>query len=230
MQKALIIYVIIQLITTAYGLAVIESIRPIVEKKLRDQGYKKNRNSLYNFNHTMIDLVKCLIPFYYLAKAIKIISDKSSVDKKVNEEIKSRNYVNDEEYNTDLDVSKEKEENVIDFTDSIYKSPYDLMFEKPEKYTARKNDNSLYDTYETPVDYIERVSREEDELKLTPFANSDKIVEHVVVKEKVSKSDIAKALTELSASELDSLKNKISELADLKRKEDFKLKLEKDVA
>ncbi len=227
MQKALIIYAIIQLITTAYGLAVIESIRPMVEKKLRDQGYKKNRNSLYNFNNTMIDLGKCFIPFYYLVKAISIISDKTSVDKKVNEEIRSGNYINEDEYNSTVEASEEIEEEV---PDSIYKSPYDLMFEKPERYTARKNDISLYDTYETPVDYIERVSREEDGLELTPFASDDKVVEHVVVKEEVSKADIAKALSELSVSELEMLKNKISELAEIKRERDFKLKLEKDVA
>ncbi len=234
MQKAIIIYVIIQLVSTAYGLAVIESIRPIVEKKLREQGYKKNRNSLYNFNNTMINVAKSLIPFYYLTKAINIISDKSSVDKKVNEEIKSGNYIIENEYNNDIDTKKNEEVEEVEIVgeevDSIYKSKDDLMFEKPEKYTAKKNDISLYDTYETPIDYIERVSKKEDELELTPFVSSNKVVEHVVVKEEVSKADIAKALSELSVNELDLLKNKIDELAQLKREKDFKLKLEKEVA
>ena len=44
MQKVIIIYAIVQLMSTAYGLAVIESIRPMVEKKLKDQGYIQNKN------------------------------------------------------------------------------------------------------------------------------------------------------------------------------------------
>jgi hypothetical protein len=224
MQRVLIVYAIVQLMTTAYGLAVIESIRPMVEEKLRDKGYIKNKNSLYTFSSTIENVAKGFIPCYYLGKAISILSDKGSVDKRVNEEIKSGHYISEEELNT---LKAQEEE---DNTDSIYKSPYDYAFEKPEKYTARKNDISLYDTYETPVDYIERVSKKEDDLELTPFQGGDKVVEHVVVKEEVTKSDIAKALSELSPNELEVLRNKITELARIKREKDFRLKLEKDVA
>ena len=227
MQKALIVYAIVQLMTTAYGLAVIESIRPMVEEKLRDQGYIKNKNSLYTFSRTLGDVARGFIPCYYLGKAISILSDKGSVDKRVNEQIKSGKYISQEELET---LSAQAEE--VD-TDSIYKSPYDYAFEKPEKYTARKNDISLYDTYETPVDYIERVSQKEDDLELTPFQTPDKIVEHVVVKGEVTKSDIAKAVAELNPSDLDILSDKIIELAKIKRDKELKLKLgkvEKDVA
>ena len=225
MQRVLIVYAIVQLMTTAYGLAVIESIRPMVEEKLRDKGYIKNKNSLYTFSSTISNVAKGFIPCYYLGKAISILSDKGSVDKRVNEEIKSGHYISEEELST-LNAQSEEEKN----TDSIYKSPYDYAFEKPEKYTARKNDISLYDTYETPVDYIERVSKKEDDLELTPFQGGDKVVEHVVVKEEVTKSDIAKALSELSPNELEVLRNKITELARVKREKEFRLKLEKDVA
>ena len=223
MQKALIVYAIVQLMTTAYGLAVIESIRPMVEEKLRDQGYIKNKNSLYTFSRTLGDVARGFIPCYYLGKAISILSDKGSVDKRVNEQIKSGKYISQEELET---LSAQAEE--VD-TDSIYKSPYDYAFEKPEKYTARKNDISLYDTYETPVDYIERVSQNEDDLELTPFQTPD----NVVVKGEVTKSDIAKAVAELNPSDLDILSDKIIELAKIKRDKELKLKLgkvEKDVA
>lgn len=221
MSKVVLIYAIVQLITTAYGLAVIESIRPIVEEKLRDQGYIKNKNSLYNFNYTLKNIGRGFIPFYYLVKAINIINDKSSVDKKVNEEINSGHYVNENDLNID-------ESSEVDLTDSIYKDPYDFAFEKPEKYTARKNDIEIYDTYETPQDYIERISTKEDELSLTPFEYDGKVVEHVVVKNDVTKKDIAKALTELSVSELEILRSKIAELEEIKKER--KLKLEKEVA
>ena len=222
MQNALIIYAIIQLITTAYGLAVIESIRPMVEEKLRDQGYIKNKNSLYTFSNTLMDIAKGFIPCYYLVKAIRIISDKSSVDKRVNEQIKKKNYINE----------NEPQEEIVeeDTTDSIYKGPYDLAFEKPEKYTARKNDISIYDTYETPVDYIERVSnQQEDDLSITPFESDTKVIEHVVVKDEVTNADIAHKITQLTPAQLDRLGGSIVRLAEYKRQKALKLK-QKEVA
>lgn len=222
MQNALIIYAIIQLITTAYGLAVIESIRPMVEEKLRDQGYIKNKNSLYTFSNTLMDIAKGFIPCYYLVKAIRIISDKSSVDKRVNEQIKKKNYINENDLENEI-----VEE---DTTDSIYKGPYDLAFEKPEKYTARKNDISIYDTYETPVDYIERVSnQQEDDLSITPFESDTKVIEHVVVKDEVTNADIAHKITQLTPAQLDRLGGSIVRLAEYKRQKALKLK-QKEVA
>ena len=222
MQNALIIYAIIQLITTAYGLAVIESIRPMVEEKLRDQGYIKNKNSLYTFSNTLMDIAKGFIPCYYLVKAIRIISDKSSVDKRVNEQIKKKNYIN--ENNLEDEIVEE------DTTDSIYKGPYDLAFEKPEKYTARKNDISIYDTYETPVDYIERVSnQQEDDLSITPFESDTKVIEHVVVKDEVTNADIAHKISQLTPAQLDRLGGSIVRLAEYKRQKALKLK-QKEVA
>lgn len=222
MQNALIIYAIIQLITTAYGLAVIESIRPMVEEKLRDQGYIKNKNSLYTFSNTLMDIAKGFIPCYYLVKAIRIISDKSSVDKRVNEQIKKKNYINE----NDLEDEIVEE----DTTDSIYKGPYDLAFEKPEKYTARKNDISIYDTYETPVDYIERVSnQQEDDLSITPFESDTKVIEHVVVKDEVTNADIAHKISQLTPAQLDRLGGSIVRLAEYKRQKALKLK-QKEVA
>lgn len=222
MQNALIIYAIIQLITTAYGLAVIESIRPMVEEKLRDQGYIKNKNSLYTFSNTLMDIAKGFIPCYYLVKAIRIISDKSSVDKRVNEQIKKKNYINE----NDLENEIEEE----DTTDSIYKGKYDLAFEKPEKYTARKNDISIYDTYETPIDYIERVSnQQEDDLSITPFESDTKVIEHVVVKDEVTNADIAHKISQLTPAQLDRLGGSIVRLAEYKRQKALKLK-QKEVA
>ena len=223
-QKVLIVYAIVQLMTTAYGLAVIESIRPMVEEKLKDQGYIKKKNSLYTFSNALTNIAKGFIPGYYLFKAINILKDnQGSIDKRVAEAIKNGTYVSEAALKEEA-VEQEMAE------ESIFRSPYDYAFEKPEKYTARKNDISLYDTYETPVEYIERVSTKEDEIDLTPFQNADKVVEHVVVKEEVSKSDIAKAISDLSVGELDLLDHRIIELAQIKRDREKKLSLEKDVA
>ena len=122
-----------------------------------------------------------------------------------------------------LDEEERKRNQVVDV-----KEP-EIVFEKPEKYTARKNDYAVYDTYETPIEYITHVSESTDELSLTPFMNDSKVVEHVMVKDEVTKEDIAKAITELDAYELELLKDKIATLAEIKRKKGS-LVLEKDVA
>lgn len=228
MDKVIIVFIIIHLITTAFGLAVIESVRPVVENKLRDKGYVlRNKNSLYDFNDKIIDILKLFIPFYYFSKAISFVGKGRNVDMFVQEEIKSGKYVTKDEY----DALKEAEVKAAlePKNDILVNSETNLEFEKPEKYTARKNDISLYDTYETPIEYITRETTNEDVLEITPYANDDKVVERVVVKPEVSKADIAKAIADLDIDELNMLKDRIITLVDIK-KENKKLKLEHDIA
>ena len=225
MDRVLLVYAIVQLITTAFGLAVIESIKPIVEERLETSGYvKRNRNSLYNFNDSLLNVLKGFIPFYYFTKALKIISNKkNSISKQMDEEIRNGNYYNPKDI---------PEAQVIDDSaksDVLVNSETEVIFEKPEKYKARKNDVSLYDTYETPVEYITRETTKEEELELTPYLTDDKVVEHVVVKNDVTSADIAKAISELDVYELELLRDKLSLLVNNKRK-DKSLLLEKDVA
>ena len=59
MENLILAFIIAQLISTAYGLAVIGSVRPIIEKKLKDEGYVlKNKNSMYK--------EMCFTSFYLL--------------------------------------------------------------------------------------------------------------------------------------------------------------------
>lgn len=227
MDKVVMICIIIQLLVTAFGLAVIESVRPIIEKRLQDRGYvQRNRNSLYNFNDTLINIAKGFIPGYYFIKALKLVGNKKNIDVEVNKEIKEGNYV---KYEPKEEITNTPEVQVIeDKRDPTIAYGPEIVFEKPEPYKARKNDISLYDTYETPIEYIERETEKEEDDVLTPFVNKEKIVEQVVVKEEVSKSDIAKAIADLDIYELQMLSEKLKALAEVK-KENI-LKLEKDVA
>lgn len=222
MKTVILVYVITQLLTTAYGLAVIESVRPLVMSKLQDLGYVKNKNSLYNFSNTFSNIAKGFIPFYYLIKAIDVIKNKGNIDKKANELIDKKVFV------------KEVEDEVID--NSIFggnketEIVEDLSFEKPEKYTARHNDiTDLYETYETPIEYITRESTEDDELNLSPYIGNEKVVEHKIVKEPVTNKDIARAICNKDLDQLNELKEKINLLIAIKKK-DKGLTLEKDVA
>ncbi len=227
MSKIILIYIIIQLITTAYGLAVLESVKPLVENKLRDKGYiQKNNNSLYKFNNTTSDILKGFIPFYYFTKALKVVINKEKVDDLVLEEIKSGKYITREEEQIEEELKVLEDTKKSDI--SINKEA-NIVFEKPEKYKAKKNDISLYDTYETPIEYITRETKKEDNLELSPFVDNNIKHEEVIIKNEVTKADIAKAISELNVQELEMLQNKLVELTNIKRK-DLSLKLEKDVA
>ena len=108
------------------------------------------------------------------------------------------------------------------------------MDEKPEKYTARKNDISMFDDEETPIEYITRQTEEkpviEDKnLELTPFLGGNHVTNHVVIKDEVTKSDIAKAISELDSDELKALSEKLTQLSELKKR-NISLRLEKDAA
>lgn len=221
MKEVILGYIIVQLFTTAFGLAVIESVRPLVIQALEKEGYIKNKNSLYNFSYAITNVLKGFIPFYYLIKSLSIIANKDHVESQVKDLIESKAYVRDDSI---IEINNEEET-----VDSVFKDDlsYGIEFEKPEKYTARKNNLSLYKTYETPVEYEEIISTKEDNLELSPFINNDKVVEQVVVKDDVTNKDIAKAICNLNLDELKALKNKIETLQLLKstKKE---LKLEKE--
>ena len=225
MKNIILIYIIVQLVTTAYGLAVIESARPFVEKKLIDEGYQKNKNSMYIFNNTFSNILKAFIPGYYLVKALKIIRSKGNISKQVLEQINNKNFVlPKEEKIIESDVQVIKDTKKEDLVNNLK-----IEFEKPEKYTARKNDINYYDTYETPIQYITVEDTKEESLELSPFIDNSKEIQEVYVKEEVTNRDIAKAICDLNLYELKSLKEKIVSLENIKKKEKS-LKLEKDVA
>ena len=98
MKTAILIYIITQLVTNAYGLAVIESVRDVVEDKLHSEGYvRKNRNSLYNFSDGLSNFAKGFIPLYYFVKSLSLIGNKKAVNKQFNEEISKGNYIKREQ-------------------------------------------------------------------------------------------------------------------------------------
>ena len=218
MGTIFLIYIVAQLMTTAFGLAVIDKVQTTINARLHEKGYVlKNKNSLYNFNDSLIAFAKGFIPFYYLKKALDLTSGESAIEKEVEKVISSGKYMN----------INQEEEPVEEYIPQVAIQE-EMGFEKTEKYTARRNDLTLYDTYVTPVEYVTREEKDLSKLSLTPFTGENKTVEQVVVTPTVSKNDIARAIGELSVEELEALNNTITTLTQIKRK-NIQLSL-KDVA
>ena len=75
MGTIFLIYIVAQLMTTAFGLAVIDKVQTTINARLHEKGYVlKNKNSLYNFNDGLLAFAKGFIPFYYLKKALDLTS------------------------------------------------------------------------------------------------------------------------------------------------------------
>ncbi len=207
MGKVILVYLIVQLVTTAFGLSVIETIRPIVNKKLIDDGYVlKNKNSMYKFNENLVDFLRGLIPCYYLIKALNMVKGSDAVEREAINQIRKGNYVTMEEYlNPIVEVNKE-DKNITQIVKEVE------PFEKPDKYVARRNDYILSETNEKEVKY-QKAYTEGDKLEITPF--SDKYVNHN--EKKVTAHDILNAIYELDPDKLDAFSEKAKEYAAIKR-------------
>lgn len=223
MENVILAFIIAQLISTAYGLSVIGSVKPVIENKLKNEGYVlKNKNSMYKFNEGLGKFFRGFIPFYYAIKAISLVQGKDPIDRAVKKEIEDGEYITREE----KEAIRQREEFMRTASLSKPIEPQ-IIFEKPEKYVARKNDYTLYDTYETPIEYITHETTNEDKLNITPYIGAEKEKQTFVEKE-VTKSDIAKAISDLDAYELQMLGEKVEALAEIKQKNKI-LRL-KDVA
>ena len=57
-----LIYVVTQCMSTAFGLTVIDRVQTVIKARLHEKGYiLKNKNSLYNFNDSLIAFAKGFI-------------------------------------------------------------------------------------------------------------------------------------------------------------------------
>ena len=208
MGTIFLIYIVAQLMTTAFGLAVIDKVQTTINARLHEKGYVlKNKNSLYNFNDGLIAFAKGFIPFYYLKKALDLTSGENAIEKEVERVISSGKYMN----------INQEEEKVEEYIPQVTLQE-DIQFEKPERYQARRNDLTLYDTYVTPIEYVTKEEKDQTKLSLTPFTGENKVVEQVMVTSPVSKNDIARDIGELSVEELEALSNTITTLTQIKRK------------
>ena len=222
MKEIILSILILQVVSLIYGLSVLKSIKPIVENILKEKGYVlKDKNVIDEFTDNIIKILTVFIPFYHAYKAYDIVSKKNPIKKAVREEIKSGNYILMEDLKVDEDDYKEVDPQKV----RVYTSNADLIEAPSEKYKAVKNNFVDFDKpmEEFKSEIIENKKVEE----LSPFITDNSIIKESK-EEMVSKSAIAKAITELNISELEMLNDRISELATYKK--NTELLLEKDVA
>lgn len=244
------IYVVIQLVSTAYGVTVINSARriPALRKRLSDAGYtQRDKDSLYKFNDWLKYFFKGFIPFYYAYKALELVNSNDPVGVLMQDEINNGNYISKQ----DEAIFKEEEERAAE---SLAYDPNAFRYEEVGPYKARKIDlNEIYDEEETPIEYITREFEKDSSNKITPFVKDSAIYlerhddeddvqkpieiekpDIVEIKDEeekkpsVSNSDIAQAISELSEFELKELSDKLLLLAENKKNK--QLSYEKDVA
>lgn len=209
MIKVLITYIIIQLLTTAYGVSVIESVRPIVKKKLDNDGYVlKNTYSMYKFNSKLSRILKGFIPFYYAYKAINLIKDGNPVEKAYNKEIEEGNYIT----RTEAEEQKARIELAKNFNHIKVQAEPNVGFEKSEKYVARHNDFNLLETNPKDVKY-EIIEDKDNDLSITPF----KKIEKKIVINNVTYKDVVKAIMKLNIDQLYDLLKCIQDLINIRR-------------
>lgn len=217
MDNVIVLGLAVHALTTAFGLIVLDVCNGIIDEKIEQKGYVlRNKNSLYTFNEKLGNFLKGLIPFYYLTKSLLLVGRKKEMDRVVDERILSGKYRN---VNEKIDMFEP--ENDI----TVAPAPK-VEFEKPEKYKASKMDYSIYNTYETPVEYIIREMSNEEEMDLTPFDT------HYVEnnQKEITNNDITRKLMSLNNEELENLSS-LMEYLKVKNTNDEKRRiLEKDVA
>lgn len=222
MGKVILVYAIIQLITTAFGLSVIETIRPIVNKKLLKDGYVlKNKNSMYKFNEDLTNFAMGLIPCYYLIKAMNMVRGSDAIERETARQVKIGNYVTMEEYLYPVVEINKEDKNVAKIVHEVE------PFEKEYKHVARKNTYSFLESNGEKVKYSETYQNEQKEL-ITPYAERtvDTIIKEVAAKPTIK--DILNAIYGLNPEDIDKLIDLLYQYSE-KKKGHPVLKL-KDVA
>ena len=209
------LYVVTQLVSTAYGITVINSVRkvPALRKRLRESGYtQRDKNSLYKFNDWLKYFFKGFIPFYYAYKALQLTNSMDPVGVLMQEEIDNGNYISKE----DEAVFKDEEQRAMN---SLAYDPNAFMYEEVGPYKARKIElNEIYDDDETPLEYITREFEKDSSNKITPFTKESTIVEEKPEEEtKISNKELVEAISQLSGSELEELAKKLGSLAEIKK-------------
>ncbi len=255
-MNILIIYFVVQLLSTASMLAVVDKIKPEINTIIKENGYNPNRiNSMLDLNDKLGKILKSLIPFYYAVLSLSLITNKSKVEDYALNEINTGKFekigASDETYYEE-DEEEYVDNSVINENFKVNIRPqkqYNWNLPVTEKYVARRNNNIEFES-ESKIEETKEIEITSTEgIGLSPFDQSffnkpeiqnieveEKEIEEPVFEEvketlkdeTVTNKDIAKAIVALDYKQLDELDAKIRYLSELKKNK--KLILDKDIA
>lgn len=207
-MNVLIIYVTVQLLSTACMLAVMDKIKPQIDSIIRDNGYNPNRvNTMIDFNDKLGKILKGLIPLYYAVLSLSLITNKNKIESYALNEINTGKFERtDIKEEVTYEDSEEEyvDESVINENFRVNIRPqkqYNWNIPVTEKYVARRNNDIIDFEAKEPV-----ITNEPKEVKsefvegmgLSPFDQSvfakpeiqeidaeDKSVNELAIKEEV---------------------------------------------
>jgi len=229
-QDIILTAIVIHSITLAMGLFWIYTTQSRVNEEILKRNYKlAEKNSLYKFNEGIGSFLKALIPFYYFVLGLNIIKDSGDYKNTVAKAIASGKY-------EPIDFENRKKiEPVISTPEP--KVEFELT---KEKFKARKNDSSIYNPDETPMEYSERIMSYEETMT-TPYIEATPVLEtqkssDLSIEESTYKAskiitpeEMASYISKLNKNDLRSLQDIIDQLISLKE-QSYQRTLEKDVA
>ncbi len=255
-MNVLIIYFVVQLLSAASMLTVVDKIKPEINNIIKENGYNPNRvNSMLDLNDKLGKILKSLIPFYYAVLSLSLITNKSKVESYALNEINTGKFekigARDEVYYEE-DEEDYVDNSVINENFKVNIRPqkqYNWNLPITEKYVARRNNNIELES-EPKIEKTEEIEITSDEgIGLSPFDQSffnkpeiqkieveEKEIEEPIFEEvketlkedTITNKDIAKAIVALNYKQLDELDAKIRYLSELKKNK--KLILDKDIA
>ena len=217
-----VIYIVAQVSTTLYGVHLIKTIRKDkkYKQKLKDSGYKMNRNSLYNFSDEIKLFFKGFIPGFYMYKAYQLVTAKDPAQLQLEQDIKEGRYIPEEEYEAELKQQEKAAEESI-----FYNLNPNMTYYADQPYKAKKNTNDYLDTYEEESKF--EVVKGDKDFEISPYVDT-KVPEPIIIPD-ATKEDIARAISELDTQELKALNKNINNLIDIKEENKI-LSLEQDAA
>ena len=217
-----VIYIVAQVSTTLYGVHLIKTIRKDkkYKQKLKDSGYKMNRNRLYNFSDEIKLFFKGFIPGFYMYKAYQLVTAKDPAQLQLEQDIKEGRYIPEEEYEAELKQQEKAAEESI-----FYNLNPNMTYYADQPYKAKKNTNDYLDTYEEESKF--EVVKGDKDFEISPYVDT-KVPEPIIIPD-ATKEDIARAISELDTQELKALNKNINNLIDIKEENKI-LSLEKDAA
>lgn len=181
-MNILILYIIIQLLSTSCILGVMEKVKPEINNIIKDNGYNPNKtNEMIEFNDKLGKILKGLIPLYYAVLSLSLITNKNKLEQYALNEIKTGKY----EKIDNIDETYEEYDEYVD--DSVInenfkvnirpQKQYDWKLPVTEKYVARRNNSVNIEPKEEEIIEEFKVieDKEIDGLGLSPF-NKDVFV------------------------------------------------------